>query len=151
MEVGAAVFCFMWFVFWAIASIGLTHIIADSHLVELWPKNGLKAWLKKKRDDLALEQVRQETAGLRKKDDPPLDPGLKFKIWDNVLFALYCYQCSGFHVGFWTALVAPPVGVTGFWSRLGCAFMSGCAVAFLAPLGAAMINYLDIVRGGSKE
>lgn len=147
MEAGIAL---VWLLFWVLAAVGLTHVIADSHLAELWPKSGIKDWLKKQREDLAKETKRQLEAGLRKEDDPPLDPGFRFKLWDNILFALYCYQCSGFHVGFWTALVAPPVQVAGLWARLGCAFMGGCAVAFLAPLGAALINFLDVVRGGKE-
>jgi len=148
MEAGIAL---VWLLFWILAAVGLTHVIADSHLAELWPKAGLKVWLKKGREDIAKRQQDELAAGLRKDDDPPLDPGWWFHLWDNVLFALYCYQCSGWWCGLVSGVLMDPLGDgTWGWARFARGVGYAFAASFLAPLGAALINFMDVVRGGKE-
>lgn len=118
----------IWFVIWALCSIGLTHVLADSHLMEVWPKSGIATWLQEER-----KAGNQST--------------WKFRFWETLLFGLYCYQCSGWWAGLVTGLMMDPAGGSGTWAGwLGRGLAYAFVSSFLAPLAAAAINYLDVVR-----
>ncbi len=114
----------MFFLFWCLAVIGLTHIIVDSHIVQhlkhkLFYKTG-EDGLPTLRDDLSIVQKELE-------------------------FMLRCYQCTGFWVGLVLGVWLNPIDTSFFWwpfMWLGYAF----AGSFLGPLGAALLNYLDVAR-----
>lgn len=152
----------VWLVFFLVAAVGLTHILVDSPLFQGWKDwfaaKRDKAW--KERDALrANAQAAEEgTAG----DDPKVlahaEAGKKLaeeydrrgRFWSKLVYLSYCYQCEGFWCGLFLGLAFNPIG-HGWWERLTYAPLLGFATAFLAPAGAALINFLDIARGGSNE
>ena len=102
-----------------IAVIGLTHIIVDSHIAEL---------VKKK--------VFEKADGTPKELTP---------VWAEIKYMSNCYQCSGFWVGLLLGILINPLGGEAF--ILFLLLLYAFAGSYLGVLGAALLNYLDVVRG----
>lgn len=131
----------MLFMLWVLAAIGLTHVVTDSHLAELWPKAGIKKRLKKMREDGEHGDPDKEDAGRT----------WRYSFWDTLLFVLYCPQCSGWWCGLASGLLMDPLGHGGWdMARIVRTAAYAFAGSFLAPVGAALINFLDVVRGGKE-
>lgn len=110
----------MLLILFCIAVIGLTHIVVDSHIAEL---------LKKK----AFENKDGTPKNLT-----PLQAEIKYMV--------NCYQCSGFWVGLLLGILVNPLSGTAFFLLLWLLY--ACAGSYLGVVGAALLNYLDVVRGG---
>lgn len=118
----------MWFLLFCLAVIGLTHIVVDSHLG--WK---LKHWLWYEQDDLGQPVLRDDLSALQQ----------------ELHFMGNCYQCSGFWSGL--LLSVPLNGFPVAWYFLPAVWLAhGFAGSYLSVIGAALINYLDVVRGGDK-
>lgn len=114
----------MYFLLFCLAAIGLTHIVVDSHIV--WK---LKHWLWYAPDADGRLVLRPDLTKLQK----------------ELHFMGNCYQCSGFWAGLFLGVVLNGFDVRWWWWPavwIGHAFTG----SYLSMVGAALINYLDVVR-----
>lgn len=102
----------MYFLYFLLSCIGLSHIIVESFIMQ-----DFKLWLEKKN-------------------------------YSKLLYLTKCYQCSGFWCGFILGIYFNPISVYDFLSFFFMLICYGFIGSFISPLGAALINYLDIYRGG---
>lgn len=109
----------MLFLLFCIAVVGITHIVVDSHIAEL-----------------AKKKVFENKDGTPKELTP---------LWAEIKYMANCYQCSGFWVGLLLGIIINPLEGEAFFMLLWLLYAG--AGSYLGVIGAALLNYLDVVRG----
>lgn len=108
------------FVLFCIAVIGLTSIVVDSHISELVKNKFFNDSEGRPREDLT-------------------------RLQREIKYMTNCYQCSGLWVGLILGVIVNPLDGQAFLPVLWLLY--AFAGSYLGILGAALLNYLDVVKG----
>lgn len=133
------------FLFFILGGIGITSILVDSEFFEDYKKSfrekieEYEKSLKQTLGELPDDEIEKELAEDR-----------RLHWMKKLLYMAYCYQCMGFWVGLILGLLLHPMGDAMPWGwRLIEPIITGGVISYLAQIGMAIYNYLNVYGGKS--